>query len=680
MGLLSTILHEIASLLTFQPPERKNEFVLDDRRGSADATSEAPFDNAGNEGVLKCDATPREGGVGPAGGVKPRTRRSRRMARGHLVFARPHKISPLKVGSRRARKRSAASIGETSGQTSPPDPKGGSRGAQKPGVDVGRTPVGSDEQLDELKPLSQDLRTNLDSLKKVLHYGLNSDVVIREFDIATRPATKAAIVFMEGLADRDLIDLAILQPLMLIANLEDDHPALASDLLCFVERKLLPGNQVSRNDNLRGVVEGIIAGTTCLLVESIGIALDVETKSWEHRGIGQPTAETVVRGPQEAFSETLKSNIALIRRRMRTPDLVNVMLKVGSLSRVDCALLYIEGITNPRLLQEVKRRVDSVSADHIQDTGVLEQFIEDRPSVLAPQTLSTERPDRMAAFLAEGHVGILLDGSPFGLIVPATFWSLLHSAEDYFLRWPFGTFLRLIRVFALLTALLLPATYVALTTFHPEMIPTDLLLAIAATRERVPFPTVVEVLIMELSLELIREAGIRVPGVIGPTLGIVGALILGQAAVAASIVSPILVVIVAITALGSFAVPNFNMAFAVRLSRFVYIVLAAALGFYGIAMGAFVQMMILVNLKSFGVPFMAPVAPFAPSSGDLVLRYPTWTMERRPPFLQTGSRLRQPETSREWAPSGATGPPQGGNEPTEAGSERRAPEAKGSHV
>jgi len=342
---------------------------------------------------------------------------------------------------------------------------------------------------------------------------------------------------------------------------------------------------------------------------------------------------------------------------MRTPDLVSEILKVGTLSRVDCAVLYVEGLTNPKLVAEVKRRINAIKADHIQDTGVLEQFIEDRPLVLVPQTLSTERPDRMAAFLAEGHVGLLLDGSPFGLIVPVTFWSLLHAAEDHFLRWPFGTFLRIVRVAALGAALLLPAVYIAVTNFHPEMIPTDLLLAIAATREKVPFPTAVEVIIMEMSFELIREAGIRVPGVIGPTLGIVGALILGQAAVAASIVSPILVIIVALTALGSFAIPNFNMAFAARITRFAYIALAAAFGFYGIAAGVFVQMLIYVSTRSFGVPFMSPVAPFAQSSGDVVLRYPSWSMELRPPFLQTSPRERQPEVARGWTQAGGVDAP-----------------------
>jgi spore germination protein KA len=194
----------------------------------------------------------------------------------------------------------------------------------------------------------------------------------------------------------------------------------------------------------------------------------------------------------------------------------------------------------------------------------------------------------------------------------------------------------------------LPAIYLALTNFHPEMIPTDLLLAIAASREKVPFPTAVEVLIMEISIELIREAGVRIPGVIGPTLGIVGALILGQAAVAASIVSPILVVIVAITALGAFAVPNFGMAFAIRLYRFVYIVLAAALGFYGVAIGVFIQLVTYVNLKSFGVPYMSPVAPHTRSSGDALFRFPVWKSEIRPSFLKPQQEERQPRISRGW--------------------------------
>ncbi|MEW6229168.1 MAG: spore germination protein [Bacillota bacterium] len=669
MGFLRDILGEIISLFTFESPASEEEFVLDTQKKLPGLTSDVPprtgaappqpagefggnqptGENAGKQAA--------DGNAGKADKANklpaPAERLPGGMSRTPRGFIRPKKMQAMKVGAGRPARRPEQHLQEVSGEITPPRSDGEKAAGQPEGQ-----PAGSGGESgpawggigDEIKPFAKELEANLDAMKRVLHYGLNADVIVREFDIPTCPPTRAVIVFMEGLSSKEIIDWAILQPLMLISNLEEDRDA--SDVLRLVERKLLPGNQVTRKDNLRGAVEGIIAGTTVLFVDGYDIALEVETKAWEHRGVGRPTAEMVVRGPQEAFNETLKNNVALVRRRMRTPDLVNEMLKVGTVSRVDCAVLYVEGIANPKLAAEVKRRINGIRTDHVQDTGVLEQFIEDRPFVLIPQIQSTERPDRMAAFLAEGHVGILLDGSPFGLVVPTTFWSLLHAAEDHFLRWPFGTFLRLVRLLGLAVTLLLPAAYIAMTNFHPEMIPTDLLLAIAATRERVPFPTAVEVLVMEGSFELIREAGIRVPGVIGPTLGIVGALILGQAAVAASIVSPILVIIVAITALGSFAVPNFNMAFAARITRFAYIFLAAAFGFYGIAVGVFVQIMIYVNTRSFGVPFMSPVAPFARSSGDLVLRYPSWTMEVRPPFLATQQKVRQPEVSRKWTPSG----------------------------
>ncbi len=600
MQLIGMFLQKLISLLSFNPPE-------DETRSDACAGREP---NVQEQKMQKPPQDTR------SGRRRIRARRKSAVSQNRVL---PRRIEGINLGSKQ----------DSSGEISPPDDS----------PSTGKT------DGCEMKPLTKGLDANLNALKKILHHGTNADVVIREFDIPTIPETRASIIFVDSLASRDTIDFAILQPLMLIANLNDGK---TDDRLEMVKRRLLPGNQVTEVDNLRAVTEDVLSGATCLLIEESDIALSIETRSWEHRSIDKPSAEMVVRGPQEAFNETLKSNLALIRRRMRTPNLISEMLKVGTLSRVDCAVLYIEGLTNPELVDEVKRRILETKADHIQDTGILEQFIEEKPYVLAPQTISTERPDRMAAFLAEGYVGIMLDGSPFGLVLPATFWSLLQSAEDYFLRWPFGAFLRAIRTLALILAIFLPAIYLALTNFHPEMIPTDLLLAIAASREKVPFPTAVEVLIMEISIELIREAGVRIPGVIGPTLGIVGALILGQAAVAASIVSPILVVIVAITALGAFAVPNFNMAFAIRLYRFVYVLLAAALGFYGVAIGVFIQLTTYVNLKSFGVPYMSPVAPYTRSSGDALFRYPVWKSEIRPSFLKPQQEERQPPISRGW--------------------------------
>ncbi|NLB73471.1 MAG: spore germination protein [Firmicutes bacterium] len=623
MGLTYILLQKFISLLSYDPPNDRTKTVPD-------------------AGVLPESAITQQG--------QSESGQDTRSARQRIKDRRKSRSRPSRVQSKRPE---GIKLTPEFDFTSPltadlPREKsfGGSPGAFLAETSSEISPSTGKANGDEVKPFAESLDKNMEMLKRVLHYGTNADVVIREFDIPTDPKTEAAILFMEGLAARDAINFAILQPLMLIANLDDTERT--QNCLELVKRRLLPGNQVTEKDNLRGIIEDVLSGTTCLLIDGSDIALSIETRAWEHRGIEKPSAEMVVRGPQEAFSETLRSNLALIRRRMRTPDLITEMLKVGTLSRTDCALLYIEGLTNPQLVDEARKRIQTITSDHIQDTGILEQFIEEKPYVLAPQTISTERPDRMAAFLAEGYVGIMLDGSPFGLVLPATFWSLLQSAEDYFLRWPFGAFLRLVRMLALILAIFLPAVYLALTNFHPEMIPTDLLLAIAASREKVPFPTAIEVLIMEVSIELIREAGVRIPGVIGPTLGIVGALILGQAAVAASIVSPILVVIVAITALGAFAVPNFNMAFAIRLYRFMYILLAAALGFYGVAIGVFIQLVTYVNLKSFGVPYMSPVAPHTRSSGDALFRFPVWKSEIRPSFLKPQQEERQPRISRGW--------------------------------
>jgi spore germination protein KA len=319
--------------------------------------------------------------------------------------------------------------------------------------------------------------------------------------------------------------------------------------------------------------------------------------------------------------------------------------------------LYINGIVNPKLLKEVKRRLNTIKIDYVQDSGILQQLLEDNPYAMISGILSTERPDRVAAYMAEGHVVIILDGSPFALIIPVVFWGLLHSPEDYYLFWQFAVLLRWVRLMAFAVALLIPAVYIAITNFHPEMIPTDLLYAIAASREKVPFPVVVEVLLMEISFELIREAGIRIPSVIGPTIGIVGALILGQAAVTATIVSPILVIVVAITGLGSFAIPNYSLSFSLRILRFGFIALGAMFGFYGIGVGLFVMVMQLCGQKTFGVPFMSPVAPFRPTSGDVVTRYPYYMMNEKPGYLRLLEQKRQEPIVRSWAPGNDPGEP-----------------------
>jgi spore germination protein KA len=498
------------------------------------------------------------------------------------------------------------------------------------------------------QPVSSNLEVNLALVKTALRVPKNKDIIIREFVIGN-PGVRAFTVYLEGISERHTVDFAILEPLMLLSYIEGPLPE-GKSIFDLVKDKLLPGNQVREHDQIQPLLQAALVGDTALFIDEQNRGLVIESKGWDRRSPDKPVTEQVLRGPQEAFVETLRTNTALIRRRLRTPALVTELVQGGQLSKIDIAIMYIDGITNPKLIDEVKRRIESIDTDFLPESGMVEEYIEDSPRSLFPGVMLTERPDRSASFLAEGHVVVLVDTSPFALIVPVTFITMMHSAEDYYIKYPFGTFLRLIRMISLFAALLAPALYIAIANYHQEMIPTDLMLSIAASRETVPFPVVLEVLLMEFSFELIREAGIRIPGPIGPTIGIVGALILGQAAVQANIVSPILVIVVAITALSSFAIPNLNLTFSVRIFRFGFILAASVMGLYGIALCLFALIIRMTSLKSFGVPFMSPLAPSRPA-GDLVLRHPLWQMRRRPAYLRPLDDVRQDKMNRSWAPS-----------------------------
>jgi spore germination protein KA len=305
--------------------------------------------------------------------------------------------------------------------------------------------------------------------------------------------------------------------------------------------------------------------------------------------------------------------------------------------------MYLKNIADEAIVNNVIKRLKDIETDTVLTLSQVEQYIEERSYSLFPTTLMTERPDRAASFVLEGHVILIMENSPTAIIAPTTFWSFIHTVEDQYLRMPYGNFIRIIRLVALMIALLVPATYIAVTTFHSGMIPTDLLLSIAATRERIPFPVFIEIMIMEVSFEILREAGVRVPNTLGPTIGIVGALILGQAAVEANLVSPILVVIVSITGLASFTIPDVSFNITVRILRFVFLFVAYIFGFFGMALVAAFLMAYLVSMKSFGVPFFAPLAPHSPSSKDLMTRPPIWKQWIRPLSISPKQKVRSPK-------------------------------------
>ncbi|KJS14820.1 MAG: hypothetical protein VR69_16225 [Peptococcaceae bacterium BRH_c4b] len=596
---MNKILPQIMKILTYQENKEDESFVLEEnpteKKAWQDSRAGGEKDNkSGADEEKKGDIA--EASAGREAGEKKRT------------------------GRRRIRK------------TSP-------RGEKKAAV------PGKMAQNDGL--ITNDLESNRKIIETLYGLPVNKDVVVREFELGTVPGIKAMLVFMDGLVDKAIIN-HLLQSLMLFSGVGRPGGRIAD----FVKENLLPGNQVQEVEHFKDVLKGVNSGDSAFFFEGSDRSLVVETKGIEHRAVDKPNTEQTVRGPQEGFGEILRVNTALIRKHARSGELTTEMFTVGERLPNDVAIMYLRDLANADLVKEVKRRIKSIKIDFMMDSGMLEGMIEDSPYNLNPQTIATERPDRVAAFLAEGKVAILVNGSPQVLVVPCTMYSQLHTGEESYLRWQYGTFTRYVRLLAFYISFLLPGVYLSIVLFHQEMIPTELLLAIAGNRERVPFPSVVELLLLEFSFELVREAGVRIPGVIGTTIGIVGALILGQASVQANIVSPILVVLVAVTGLSSFAVPNFALAFTLRIYRFFYIILGALMGFFGITIGLFVQILFTTNLKSFGVPYLSPSGPRTQLGYDVVYRLPLFLHEKRPDYDNPQDVRRAPRISRGWVKRG----------------------------
>lgn len=501
---------------------------------------------------------------------------------------------------------------------------------------------------DEKDDIHSSLKICLEVIKEIYTADKNGDFKLREFRIRVKDQIYSAFAcFFDGMIDRLLVNSTILQPLMTLSTMPMDTEDQSVEDVIY--NHLIPQNQIKKCKTYQEVVDEVNFGGIAIFIDSLGLAFTGDVKGWEHRTIDKPTSELNIRGPKEAFNETNRMNTALLRKTLKDENMIVEDVLVGTRSKTPCSIVYIKNIANTSLVDEVRRRLKSVKVGYLQDSGELEQLLEDHTLLPAPQMLLTERPDRVASYLGEGRVAIIVHGSPYVIIAPITLFNLIHSPEDYYLRYPYATLLRFIRIVGILFTLLLPALYLAVTTFHHEMIPTDLLLAIASSREKVPFPTIVAIIIMEFAFELIREAGIRIPGPIGTTLGIVGALILGQAAVSANLVSPILIIIVAVTGIGSFAIPDFSLGYSFRALRFIYLILASVAGLMGVALGIFINLLLLVHAHSFGVPFMVPFAPKTTGKRtNTIFKTPLWKEEDRPDFLNPQAVKKQPFISRGW--------------------------------
>lgn len=483
-------------------------------------------------------------------------------------------------------------------------------------------------------PLNTHLQSNVETIRQTL--GHSDDLIVREVQIAN--GVEAAILYTDGLADLKSINDFIMESLLLdfpSEQLEEHH------LLHYLKSKVLAAGEIKDVSGFDQLFDGLLSGDVILLLNGFPQGFIISMKCWESRGVTEASTETIIRGPKESFNENIRTNTALIRRRIKDPHLWLESRQIGRITKTNVALMYIKGIANDKIVEEVRNRLDRIDIDGILESGYIEQMIQDDSYTPFPTVFNTERPDVVAADLLEGRVAILIDGTPFVLLVPVVFIQFFQVAEDYYHRADFATLLRILRLICFFIALLAPSLFIAITTFHQEMVPSALLVSLVAQREGVPFPAFVEAFIMELTFEILREAGIRMPRAIGQAVSIVGTLVVGTAAVDAGIVSAAMVIIVSITAISNFVFPSVNMAIPIRILRFPLMALAASFGLLGVIVGMVALMLHLSSLRSFGIPYMTPFAPLIPSDlKDTLFRAPRWAMFTRPRLISQKNTVR----------------------------------------
>lgn len=493
-----------------------------------------------------------------------------------------------------------------------------------------------------LQKLDKDIEINLAYIKEQLKDC--DDIIYRRLEIGGEKRIKLAFVLIDGLASKDQLSDYVIENLIAEGELNlfniDDYKETFLD---FIKKEGISSAEIKEENDFDKLFNQLLSGETLFLIDGIETAIIIGSRGWIMRGINESVTEATIRGPRDGFTETLRVNTTLVRRRIKDTNFKIKMYKVGRRSQTDVALLYIDDIVDPNLLIEVKRRILDVNIDAILDSSILEHLIEDSYLSPFPQIENTERPDSVAASILEGRIALIVDNSPFALVIPATLGTLLQSSEDHYNRWIETSVVRLIRLLAVFISFLAPALYIAITAYHPGIIPTRLIYYLAASRINVPFPAVLEASLMEITMEIIRQAGTRISGPIGSTIGIVGGLIIGQAAVEAGIVSNLLIIIVAITTISTFAIPSYELASALRICKFVLIVLAGFFGLYGIMIGIILMGSHLVIISSFGIPLTAPYSGLGVEEGDLkdtFVKAPIQRLWLRPGFTNPQNKKR----------------------------------------
>ncbi|MFS0821784.1 spore germination protein [Bacillus sp. 1P02SD] len=477
--------------------------------------------------------------------------------------------------------------------------------------------------------ISGDAEQTVEEFKQIFEKDI--DFSTRRFHLFGE--TLSVVLYMSSLVDQEKVDRDMIKPLQ--ENRLDESSIQsklsAKSLTSILLEDVLYHCSGTSESSLSTLLSGLLRGKCIVLIDGSEQALLLDAFKPEKRGLAQPETERVVRGPRDGFIEQIMTNVSLLRYRLPVPEFRIEHMEVGRRTKTRVGICYMEGIVNKELLNEVKKRLDRIDIDRILDAGYIEQFIEDNPRSPFPQVQNTERPDKAVGNLLEGRIVLLVDGSPFVLVVPAIFNQFYQTSEDYNERFLITSAVRLIRFMSLLFSLTFSSFYVTVLSYHPEMIPAKFVVAASSGRAGVPFPAFIEVLLMEVAMEILREATVRMPQQVGGALSIVGVLVIGQAAVLAGFVSPITVVIIALSTIGSFATPSYNAATAFRMLRFPLIILAGTFGLLGLAFGVIFILNHMLSLRSFGLPYMAPVAPgnFT-GMKDSFIRAPLRWLKNRP--------------------------------------------------
>ncbi len=459
----------------------------------------------------------------------------------------------------------------------------------------------------------------------------SSDVKIREITISGPTAIRAVVIMIEGLVDSQALNRDILQPLMLGRREESVETPSLIDYVDRLQRTVLTVGGIVRTNRLSKLLDYIFDGFTVILIDGHVEALIIDIRGGIQRSIEEPPSERTTRGPREGFVELLVPNIAMVRRKLRHQNLVVEKIVVGQRSRTEVAILYIMDIADPSIVDEVRRRIQAINIDGVIYASTIEQLIDDHPFSIFPTIKGTQRPDKVVAGLLQGQAAIIVDGTPHTMLLPSLLISQMQTPEDYTERPYIASFTRLFRFMAFFLAVSLPALYIALISFQPELLPFELVMPLARDRSQVAFPAVIEALIMEIVIQLVVEAGLRLPMPVGQTIGVVGGIILGQMAVQAHLATPAMVIVVAITAISTFGIPDYSLSLAIRVLRLPLMVFAAIFGMFGFSMGWMLILTHLASLSSMGVPFMSPLMPTIYADlKDTLFRGFQWTMKKRP--------------------------------------------------